>query len=309
MNSIKVFKDELLNQKIKEEGYVKIKLFSNDDCNTIKKMAKNLVTDRLHNKANFSTVPNPQTPDEKCLKVHSFFRKIYTQKISEFISEDYQFFYSTFLIKKNRADKLHWHIDPSFYNQKELEAPINIWGGVNNLTQKNGCLKIIPKSHKLCFDYEPMPLKEIGSTARCTSIKDTYNQLIEKHSVDIPLEKGEVIIHNQSLLHASHPNNSYLKKRIAFKIILIPKKVDKLELSYFNRTNNHLDIYQINKSEVSPNLCRYYNPETNSSVVNENDFVKNSVLNSDTLPYKTLAEMERIMELPHDSLKAKFELK
>ncbi len=304
---MKVFKDEQLNQKYLEEGYVKIKLVTNDDCVQIKKRAIKLLADKGDNKLNFSILPNPSSTDEECLLIHDFFKNLLNQKIAKIITDDFTFFSSSFLIKKPRSSSLRWHIDPSFYNNKKFITPVSIWAGIDKTTSKNGCLRVVPKSHKLAFDYESFPLGELGVAA--LERNENIKKLIEKHAINIPLEEGEVIIHNQALFHGSNPNNSYFKKRIAYKILLFPKNVEKLELVCFNKTNNNLNIYEMAKSKVSVNIPRHYNNTTTfNPLLNEDNLIKNIVLNLNNLPYTTLTEMEKIMNTPNDSFKAKFEL-
>lgn len=304
---MKVFKDEQLNQKFLEEGYVIINLFNSEDCAEIKKVAESMVTDDFHNYSDFSALPNINTPDETCSIVHNFIKKISAQKLSKFLTEDYHFFYSTFLIKKPKSTSLMWHFDPSFYNQKENDFPFNVWGSVEETTSENGCFQLIPKSHKLAFDYEPLPFSKLGTSAKCKNLKDVYYQLIEKHAIDIPLKQGEVIIHNQSILHSSRPNNSDFKKRIAYKIVFIPKKIDNLELAYFNDINNHIDIYTVNKNKASQKICHYY--EANyKSLMGKDDLIKSTVNHFNNLPFNTLKEMEKIMSIPNNSNKAKYTL-
>lgn len=306
---MKIFKDDNLNEEYLEQGYVTLKLLNNDECSKIKNSGKKLLADKFYKRSDFACLPNPMSNENLSSNISVFFKELLDEKISEILSEDFNFFYSTFLVKKPKSTSLNWHADPSFYNQKKNECPINIWGGLTKLTKKNGCLKVIPKSHKLAFDYEPLPLSDLGTTAKCKSIKESYKELIEKHAIDVPLKKGEVIIHDQNLLHASHPNKSFFNKRVAYKLIYIPKAINKLEFAYFNKTNNNMDIYHLDRDEKAKNLSKYFKEENTNQNFKENQLIKSIILNSNKLPFTTLKEMEKIMNEPKNSTKAKFELK
>ncbi len=306
MKDIDFFKDETLNKQFLEDGYVKVQLFNEHDCAEIKKMAKKVLVGKMYNQLDFSSLPHEGTTDEECMEIHDFFEKLLNQKITKFMTDHFSFFYSILFAKKTKSSKFMWHVDPSFYNQKNFGVPVSLWAGIDKTTKRNGGLRIVPKSHKLAFDYQSYPLGGLGVAA--AERDKNIEKLTEKYAIDINLKKGEVLIHHQALLHASYPNNSYFKKRIAYKVIFMPKNVEHLELSYFNKINNSVDIYKVGKDQASINMSRFLGSEIPSSQVKENELLKSVILDINTLPYSTLSEMEEIMNAPNDSLMAKFEL-
>ena len=66
---------------------------------------------------------------------------------------------------------------------------------------------------------------------------------MNKYAIDVPLKKGEVIIQHQSLINSFHRNDSFFKKRIAFKITLRPIEINLYEIAYFHPENNKVEIF------------------------------------------------------------------
>ncbi|PHR74616.1 MAG: hypothetical protein COA67_00645 [Lutibacter sp.] len=310
MTKFKIFKNDILNQKFEDEGYVKLKLFNSADCSKIKNEALDKFYKHSHQKHYFFPIPNPSTTDAECRRLHSFFENIVEEKVYEHLNSDYSLGFSGLFYKKRKSKELIFHVDQTYYNQKSNNPPIHIWAGVEKTTIKNGCLRVVPKSHKLSFDYEAFPFNTLGNTARSANLKDAYNELIDKYAIDIPLKKGEVIIHHQSLIHGSRPNNSYFKKRIAFKITLNPKDIDYFEIAYFHEERNTVEIFGAIKDVITNNLTAFDNYEYIKKLVKSGkiSLIKELKLEVSNLPFKSLKEMEEIMETPGNYLKAKFEL-
>ncbi|PHR74618.1 MAG: hypothetical protein COA67_00655 [Lutibacter sp.] len=310
MKDLSIFKDETLNKEFLKYGYVKLQLFNNEDCAKIKKEVKSIIKEESNTNFDFMTVPNISTSNEKSQKVNSFFKKIAEKRIYELLNNDYHFFSSTLFFKKRRSNKLIWHRDPTFYNMGKNNTPIAIWTGIDKTTRRNGCFRLVPKSHKLSFNYEAFPFKPLGMTTNSINLEEAYGQLINKYAIDIPLRKGEVIIHHHSLLHASHPNNSFFKKRIAYKITLFHKKIKSYEVAYFHIEKNKLEIFKTNKEIIENNLAFFddYNKIKELIKNKQISLVKEAELDQTNIPFKSLKEMEEIMDMPGTSLRAKFEI-
>ena len=293
MKTLKIFKDDRLNKEFIEEGYVKFQLFNNDDCSKIKKEAKKFVHEHPKLNNEIWSIPSPLNTDEESEKLHSFFQNLTEEKVYDHLSGDYDFFYSNLLIKNQRSTDFFWHADLSVYNLKSNNTSINIWAGIEKTTKKNGCLRVIPRSHKLSFDYEAFPFSPFGHTPRSLNLKAEYDKLINKYAIDVPLKKGEVIIHHHSLIHASHPNNSYFKKRIAYKISLNPKGVDFFEVAHFNKEKKKLLIYGVQKEVLYPNLSPLFTPITFDELIKNNQLslLKEVDLSNSNSPFKTLKEI------------------
>jgi phytanoyl-CoA hydroxylase len=80
---------------------------------------------------------------------------------------------------------------------------ISAWIALDDATLANGCLKIVPDSHREAVEHESFDAPE-GFDKR---INEETGVDISK-VVDVPLEAGSVLLFHDWLFHASHPNSS-----------------------------------------------------------------------------------------------------
>ena len=85
-----------------------------------------------------------------------------------------------------------------------------IWLGLTEATAENGCLRVVPRSHRLGLvphadRPNPNNLTTKGLTAQV--------EIDEPH--DIVMREGEMSLHHPLILHASNPNQS-AESRIGF---------------------------------------------------------------------------------------------
>ncbi len=306
MNKINIFKDDSLNKEYLENGFIILNLFDSKKRQEIKKYAEDFISKKKTESPKFFAIPNSSTADDECSMVGHFLKEKTKEEVSSYITDDFECFCATFLIKKAKSSNLHWHIDSSFYNQRKFERPFAIWTSIDKTTANTGCLRVVPKSHKLAFDSEPFSFS-LGNEKN-EKLTGVYNELIEKHAIDVPLKKGEVIIHDNALIHSSAPNNSFFKKRIAFKLLYFPKSVNEFEMVVFDKLNRKLIKHQFQKDELSCNTAKtvtHYMNNFNQMPEKLIDQVAQENINQ---PFTTLEGMEKIMMTPIVSLKSSFEL-
>lgn len=100
-----------------------------------------------------------------------------------------------------------WHQDGAYWKLEPMEA-LTVWLAVDESTSKNGCLKMIPGSHKL-----PLQVPELRTdkpNMLFSSMNETVvENLIETFGVvDIELQPGDISIHHPQIVHGSEPNTS-----------------------------------------------------------------------------------------------------
>ena len=109
----------------------------------------------------------------------------------------------------NSSSFVGWHQDGITEGLKEAYVPA-IWLGLTPATAENGCLRVVPGSHRLGLiphaDYpNPDNLTTQGATAK-----------IQINSPrDVVMQAGEMSLHHPLVLHASNPNQSP-ESRIGF---------------------------------------------------------------------------------------------
>ncbi len=118
---------------------------------------------------------------------------------------------SFFTKKANDPRFVSWHTD-SFYYGFEPSETVTAWLPFNDATIRSGCIQYIPGSHKQVTEHE---------------IIEDENNLVQQgqNALNVPLEKavyaeidaGQAILHHESVVHGSGPNNAN-HARIGFSI-------------------------------------------------------------------------------------------
>jgi hypothetical protein len=108
----------------------------------------------------------------------------------------------------NRGTFLPWHQDR--WTALDRDPLITVWTALDPATKANGCVQIVPGSHRHGLINPTHPsgfLNEAQSAAICTPDRVVY----------LELEPGEVVLLHNYLLHASDINRSVQSRR-AFSV-------------------------------------------------------------------------------------------
>jgi len=108
----------------------------------------------------------------------------------------------------NKGTFLPWHQDR--WTTLDRDPQITVWTAIDPATIKNGCVQVIPKSHRHGLINPTHPsgfLSKAQSAAICTPDR----------IVHVELEAGEVVLLHNYLLHASDVNRSSQSRR-AFSV-------------------------------------------------------------------------------------------
>jgi ectoine hydroxylase-related dioxygenase (phytanoyl-CoA dioxygenase family) len=109
----------------------------------------------------------------------------------------------------NDPSLVAWHQDFK-YGAHDDAATVSVWVALTDSTSRNGCMRVIPGSHKA--GILPHSDKVIEHNMLTYSI-----EVDESNSTDIELKAGEMSIHHPGIVHGSLPNRSG-DKRIGFVI-------------------------------------------------------------------------------------------
>lgn len=97
-----------------------------------------------------------------------------------------------------------WHQDGQYWPIRPL-ATCSVWIAIDPATSENGCLRVIPGSHRD---------KRVRGHDRNDSDGLTLNQQLkpeefdEAEAVEIELEPGQISLHDVYMVHGSRPNRS-----------------------------------------------------------------------------------------------------
>jgi phytanoyl-CoA hydroxylase len=101
------------------------------------------------------------------------------------------------------AGAVPWHQDKSYWPDANSNPVITVWIPLVNATLENGCLHIIPHTHKKRI------LSHHAESRSGTGYTELDLKSLKKPEiVPLPLEAGGAILFNDRCVHMSTPNNS-----------------------------------------------------------------------------------------------------
>ena len=123
--------------------------------------------------------------------------------------------YSTLILCKypRRSSLVRWHQDGT-HSGLYLSPTVSAWVALSDSTQENGCMRLIPGSHRLGR------LPHAASLADDNLLKNSDElqvEVDESAACDVALRAGEMSLHHYSIIHGSNPNLSDTK-RVGFII-------------------------------------------------------------------------------------------
>ena len=115
-------------------------------------------------------------------------------------------FLSQFIFKNPGAWGQPWHQDSSYF-PFDREPQVGAWLATSEATLENGCLVILPGSHKEHL-HEHLPDDRKGSNYGYTEIKDhDFSQ-----ETPVTLNTGDLLLFHSFLMHKSYDNNSQARR-------------------------------------------------------------------------------------------------
>ena len=253
-----------LKSKFFDTGYLKeIKIFEPNEVLKIATQYESFINEK--------NLSNAEAVEHKS-KTHLYFewanQIIKNEKIinivKEIIGENLYCWNSLIFYKSPRSNKfVSMHQDQNYWGIKHDKA-LTVSLALTDSTLDNGCLKILPYSHKENFLHENYESRD-NMLARGQSIT---LDIEKKNSLDnIELNAGECCIFHGNIVHGSGKNNS-LKSRFLFSM-------------RFLTTDN-----MVNKK-------LYYNDATLVSGLDNFNFFKPEPHLSDTISIKNLRELHK----------------
>lgn len=109
----------------------------------------------------------------------------------------------------NSSSFVGWHQDGITEALKDAHVPA-IWLGLTPATAENGCLRVVPRSHRLgLIPHADRPNPDNLTTQGATA------QVEIDVPQDVVMQAGEMSLHHPLVLHASNPNQSN-ESRVGF---------------------------------------------------------------------------------------------
>lgn len=100
------------------------------------------------------------------------------------------------------ASFVGWHQDGITERLEDARVP-NVWLGLTDATPDNGCLRVVPRSHRLGL----VPHRDHPHDDNLTSYGSTAQVEIGAPR-DVVMRAGQMSVHHPLILHGSNPNRS-----------------------------------------------------------------------------------------------------
>jgi ectoine hydroxylase-related dioxygenase (phytanoyl-CoA dioxygenase family) len=108
-------------------------------------------------------------------------------------------------VPKVAAGAVPWHQDKSYWPDANSNPVITVWIPLVDSTEENGCLHLIPRTHKKRAIAHGT---ESYSGTQYLEIAPEEVQQRKAEIIALPLQTGSAVLFNDRLIHMSTPNNS-----------------------------------------------------------------------------------------------------
>lgn len=137
-------------------------------------------------------------------------------------------------------------------NQSEgVPMELTAWVAFTEATRQNGCMKLLPGSHRSWRYDERAKMKWQGNRPENTFFGYNYDDIkldkdwnpdLEPNVAHVEMAPGEFIIFTARCIHGSNPNTSR-KQRMGFAIRVVPAHVKVYSgMTEFNEFGQHFDL-------------------------------------------------------------------
>lgn len=103
------------------------------------------------------------------------------------------------------AGAVPWHQDKSYWPDTNANPVITVWIPLVDSTHENGCLHLIPRTHKKRAVSHG---KESYSGTSYLEIAPSEIESRKKEIIALPMKAGSAVLFNDRLIHSSTPNKS-----------------------------------------------------------------------------------------------------
>lgn len=131
---------------------------------------------------------------------------------------------SGFFIKNpHDAARVTWHQDSTYWGLSKPDI-VTAWVALTFSTKENGCMRVIPGTHKL----QQLPHQDTFAPDNLLSRgQEIAVEVDGSKAVDVVLSPGQMSLHHVMMVHGSDPNAG-TERRIGFAIRYLPTYVKQL---------------------------------------------------------------------------------
>ena len=224
-----ILQDEQLDKQLLEQGYVVIPFLNTDEVTAL---VNTYYEHRPRQQDGMYATAHAPDLDFR-MKMNDVIKKRFQRAIEKTFT-GYNALGGSFIAKgKGALGTLHPHQDWNIVDEEHFRS-FNIWVPLVDLTEGNGVIKILPHSHTWLTTYR---------SANINSAYGQVNDLLWQNMVPLFMKKGEALIYDHRLLHASGENSSD-EIRLAAVYGIIP---DKGNMRYYHKADEKtVEVFESN---------------------------------------------------------------
>lgn len=225
-NTLKILKNNELDIALLNEGFVVVPFLNADQVN---KLSNYFYENHPQDIPGFYATAHVKDID---------FRKKMNHKIKEVFSDAIEAYFEncealggSFVVKSNlQKERLHPHQDWNIVDESKYRS-FNIWVPLLDLSEENGAIRVLPKSHLWGLNYRGPNIPESNPN----KIEPIWNEM-----QTLLMKAGEALIYDHRLYHASYPNQKK-ELRLASVFGIKPKAA---EMFYYFGEDGKIGIYK-----------------------------------------------------------------
>lgn len=128
--------------------------------------------------------------------------------VEKLLGPDIKLFGSQLFMKPPGGVEKPYHQDSSYFPIEPM-ALVTCWIALDDVTTENGCLWVVPGSHRLGV----LPHSERWLVGDREDVRVPDSEFDRSHEMPITLGRGSCSFHHSLLLHMSHPNRTKHSRR------------------------------------------------------------------------------------------------
>ncbi len=212
-----VFVDPKLQSVFDSAGFVVLPLLAASEASALRKEVRSLETSVRSRAFSASLMSDDRRYRQY---VNALIAESVFTRMAPFL-DDYEFCYANVFAKNPRQPRASFvplHQDPTFVDETRFIA-VNSWMALEDVNAHNGCLKVIPGSHKVnSLVRGQVPIYPYG---------DTVINMELNYAEDIDIPAGFACVMDLRLFHGSHGNASN-DERFAASAVSLPREAEPL---------------------------------------------------------------------------------
>ena len=161
--------------------------------------------------------------------------------------KDYKSVINSFIIKHpGPKSEFYLHQDSTGLNEWKY-SPVSFWMPLQETTEENGCMWLLPSSHKWFSPYRGISFP---------SMFEKNQDLLRPYLQPVPVKLGEVLLFDNRIVHLSGANNGQHPRVISMAGIF-PKEAPLISCYHDVKNNGPLEIFEQDDDFLIKNLNFY----------------------------------------------------